>query len=97
MYYFRMYVMADKYDVASMRRRSLEFWEEGALFDELLYDEDQEGRTLDIDSIAVLLRDIDALTHDNICGNWLCRSWQNTLQLCFPMRLSRSCFATFQS
>lgn len=91
MYYFRMYVMADKYDVASMRRRSLEFWEEGALFDELLYDEDQEGRTLDIDSIVVLLRDIDTLTHDNTL-------WELVVPVIAKhMRLSRSCFATFQS
>lgn len=69
MFYFRMYVIADKYDVASMRKPSLEIWEEGGAFDELLYSDDEDepdaDRTRDLDRIVGLLREIDALTHND--------------------------------
>lgn len=63
-----MYVMADKYNVASMRERSLKLWKDRGAFDDLLYGECQDEPKGDgipaLDRIVEMLRDIDAHPHN---------------------------------
>lgn len=80
----RMYAMADKYDVASMRKLALESWEKKETLDELLYTEYQEESDAEttryLISLSSCYETSTRLHTIRRYGNWFCRSLTDTLQ-----------------